>query len=334
MKILITGAHGFIGKALMKHLVSLNYQIIGAIRLSKHAERLPVEVTPLIIPSIGAETNWSVALRGIDTIIHLAGRAHVMKEKASEPLISFRNINTFGTERLAKAAAFEGVKRLIFISTIKVNGEDSTTSYTEKDSPNPQDPYAISKWEAEQILRDVSAETGMETIIIRPPLVYGPAVRANFLRMLHLVDYGIPLPFARINNHRSLIYIGNLVDAIAMCINHPNAGNQTFLVSDQDDVSTPDLIRLISSAMDKPNRLFSFPPNILSLFATMIGKKNLYDRLCGSLAVDASTISKKLSWQPPFSLNDGIAHTVAWYLRNRHYRILIPRYHRSPRSKI
>jgi len=254
---------------------------------------------------------------GIDIVIHLAARVHVMDGKQAKPLAAFRTINTDGTYRLARTAANMGVKRFIFISTVKVNGEDSSTSYTEKDSPNPQDPYAISKWEAEQILRDVSAKTGMETIIIRPPLVYGPAVRANFLRLLHLVDQGIPLPFARINNYRSLIYIGNLVDAIATCINHPNAGNQTFLVSDQDDVSTPDLIRLISSAMDKPTRLFSFPPNILSLFATMIGKKNLYDRLCGSLTVDASAISKTLSWQPPFSLNDGIAHTVEWYLRNK-----------------
>lgn len=317
MKILLTGVNGWIGTHLSNRLVVQQHQIFGTIRCCGCITAIPSKVKPLVIPSIGPNTDWSKVLTNIDIVIHLAGRAHIMNDKEPEPLNAFRTINTDGTNRLARTAANMGVKRFIFISTIKVNGEDSPAAYTEKDSSDPQDPYGISKWEAEQILSNISAKTDMETVIIRPPLVYGPAVKANFLRLLHLVYQGIPLPFASINNRRSLIYIGNLVDVIATCIKHPNAGNQTFLVSDQDDVSTPDLIRSISSAMGKSDRLFPFPPNILSLLATVARKKELYDRLCGSLPVDASAISKKLSWKPPFSLEEGIANTVEWYMRNK-----------------
>jgi len=313
----VTGANGFVGKALCSKLVSEKHQVSGTIRYTAHAANLPPEVSPVTIPSIGSNTDWIGVLSGINTVIHLAGRVHVMKDNAADPLAAFRSVNVAGTERLARTAADTGVNRFIFISSIKVNGESSTTPYKENDIPHPQDPYGISKWEAEQVLNKISSETGMETVIIRPPLIYGPEVRANFLRLLRMVERGIPLPFARIDNRRSLIYLGNLVDAIAACMNHPRAANQTFLVSDADDVSTADLVRRIANAMNKSDRLFSLPPAFLSFMATFTGKKDFYNRLCGSLTVDAGAISSALGWKPPFSLQEGIAHTVDWYLRTK-----------------
>jgi nucleoside-diphosphate-sugar epimerase len=317
MTILVTGANGFVGHFLCEALIELKVSTNGAIRYGKKAANLPSAVKPIIVPSLGPDTNWSEALSDIDVVIHLAGRVHLMKDRADDPLSAFRSVNVDATEHLARMAANRGIKRFIFISSIKVNGEGSSIPYNESDPPKPQDPYAISKWEAEQILRDISAKTGMETVIIRSPLVYGPEVRANFLRLLHLVDKGIPLPFAGIDNRRSLIYIGNLVDAIVTCVSHPNASNRTFIVSDHHDISTPDLIRHIATAMDKPARLFSLPPFLLAFMATVIGKKEFYNRLCGSLTVDAGAISNDLDWKPPFSLQEGLAHTVNWYLRNK-----------------
>lgn len=304
----VTGANGFVGRALCRSLAKMPLNV-------HPIARTPDSPNAMAVGSIGPDTDWNAALRGIDTVIHLAGRVHVMKDKTSDPLSAFRAVNTAGTERLARSAVDQGVKRFLFMSTIKVHGEESSVPYTENDPPNPRDPYAVSKWEAEQMLSSISAETGMEIVIIRPPLVYGPEVRANFLRLLQWVDRGIPLPFAGIDNRRSFIYIGNLIDAVITCIQHPDAPNNTFLVSDKEDISTSELINHIASAMGRPARLFFLPQTVLIFLATLTGKREVFNRLCGSLSMSANTISETLSWRPPFSLKEGINHTVEWYMR-------------------
>ncbi|MEA3280490.1 MAG: SDR family oxidoreductase, partial [Thermodesulfobacteriota bacterium] len=258
-KVLITGASGFIGSALCEKILAEGWQVRGTVRSESDVSRLPDGVKAFSIGSIDSDTKWDDALAGIDTVVHLAARVHVMDDTCSDPLAEYRKVNVEGTKCLAYAAANAGVKRFVFISSIKVNGEGRSNPYTEMDKPEPQDPYAISKWAGEQVLHDVEADTALEVVILRPPLVYGPGVKANFLRLFKIVERGIPLPFAKIDNQRSFIYLNNMIDAIITCINHPGAAGQTFLISDGEDVSTPELIRRIALALEKPARLFSIP---------------------------------------------------------------------------
>jgi len=311
--ILVTGANGFIGKPVWSELVKAGFQVKCAVRklnhpINKHCTKI-VEVG-----DIGPETDWTNALKSITTIVHLAARVHMMKDSAIEPLSEFRKMNVNATEHLATMAAKAGVKRLVFMSTVKVNGEQTRDKpFTESDLPHPDDPYAISKWEAEQALLKVSNETGLEVVILRPPLVYGPGVQANFLRLLQIVDRNIPLPFLNIKNKRSFIYLGNLVDAIIACCTHPNAKGETFLVSDGEDASTAELVRMIAIAMGKKAKLFPFPQSLLSIIGTLTGKKAELNRLFGSLCIDSSKIRKVLNWKPPISMRDGIQETIKWY---------------------
>jgi len=210
-----------------------------------------------------------------------------------------------------------GVRRFIYISSIKVNGEGSDIPYTERDALAPKDPYGTSKWEAEQALTKVASETDLEIVMIRPPLVYGPSVRANFLRMLEIVERGIPLPFASVNNRRSLIYLGNLVDAIMICMTHPKAAGQTYMVSDGADVSTPELIRRVASALDRPSRLIPFPSAVMKLAGRFTGKSETVDRLLGSISADITKIRRDLGWKPPYTLDEGLKETADWYRKNR-----------------
>jgi nucleoside-diphosphate-sugar epimerase len=237
-----------------------------------------------------------------------------MDDLAADPLSEFRKVNTEGTKQLAREAAKAGVKRLVYVSSIKVNGEETDVPYTEDSQTNPTDPYGISKWEAEQALRQIEAEEGLEVVIVRPTLVYGPGVKANFLNMMKAVQRGIPLPLASISNKRSLIYVGNLVDALATCAVHPAAGGETFLISDRDDVSTPELIRRTASALGVPARLFHVPLSVMRLAGTLCGKSASVNRLTGSLTVDSSKIRRKLDWQPPFTMPEGLEETARWYL--------------------
>jgi len=239
-----------------------------------------------------------------------------MHDRAVDPFPVFRQVNVAGSERLAQTASASGVKRFVYLSTVKVNGEGKAAPYTEKDDPEPIDPYGISKWEAEQILYEISDQTGMEMVVLRPPLVYGPWVKANFLHLLKILDRGIPLPLASINNRRSLIFLGNLLSAIVACINHPKAAGQTFLVSDGEDVSTPDLIRHINSALGSPARLFPFPPVMLKMAGIITGKSVAMDKLLCSLTIDCSKIRRELDWQAPFSMEQGLRETVKWYLKS------------------
>lgn len=312
-RFLITGATGFIGRFLCSRLLAEGFSVRGTLLSSEQPSFLVNGVEPVVIDPLGSGTPWQHALAGVDTIIHLAARVHIMDDPESDPVTEFRKVNTEGTRRLACEAVRAGVKRLVFISSIKVNGEESSQAYTEDDPAQPSDPYGISKWEAEQALRQIEMETGLEVVIVRPTLVYGPGVKANFLNMMKVVSRGIPLPFASISNKRSLIYVGNLVDALATCATHLKAVGQTFLVSDGEDVSTPELIRRTASALGGSVRLLPFPPGLMRLAGKLTGREAAVTRLTGSLTVDSSKIRRELDWMPPFTMEDGLGVTAEWF---------------------
>ena len=337
--VLVTGANGFIGTALCKKLLSKGCYVRGAVRPDK-SSFLSEKVIPARIKSIDGDTDWKEAIEGVDTVVHLAARVHMLKDTDSNSLAVYRKVNVFGTERLANTAAENGVRRFVYLSSVKVNGEGTEIRgrrselarrqsggvggqggepkefFSEKDVPEPHDPYAVSKWEAEQILRDVEADTGLEVVILRPPLVYGPGVKANFLRLFKIVERGIPLPFAKIDNQRSFIYLDNMIDAIITCINHPGAAGQTFLISDGEDVSTPELIRRIASVLGKPARLFSIPLFLMRLAGKLLGKSAATDRLFGSLTIDSAKIRRELEWKPPYTMKHGLKETAKWYKKS------------------
>jgi nucleoside-diphosphate-sugar epimerase len=298
-------------------MLAEGWHVSGAIRSSGKKIELPQGVQTVETGSIGPNTEWSAAIKGIDTVVHLAARVHVMDDKASDPLTDYRSVNVDGTKRLLQFVELEKVRRFIYISSVKVNGEGRPTAYTEEDPPDPQDPYGISKLEAEQILHAVADKTGLQVVIFRPPLVYGPEVKANFLQMLKVIDRGIPLPFGAIKNRRSFLFLGNLIDAIVTGIYHPAAVGKTFLISDGHDISTSDLMRMIASTLGKRPRLFSFPPLLIRLLARLTGKSDMTGRLLDSLMVDISKIKKELDWKPPFTMEEGMSETIQWYL-NKH----------------
>ncbi|NNF95790.1 MAG: SDR family oxidoreductase [Halobacteria archaeon] len=315
--ILLTGANGFVGQHLGTYLLKQGYDVVAAVRQSNSRINFtPTSVVP--VGDIDATTEWSTALERVDVIIHLAARVHVMQEQAADPsadpLATFRQVNTMGTIRLAQQAVEIGVKRLVYLSSIKVNGESTTTHpFTEQNEMAPEDPYARSKWEAEQNLLDLATQTGLEVSIIRPPLVYGPGVGGNFLRLLGLVARGWPLPLASIYNRRSLVGIRNLCNFIEVCTHHPRAAGEVFLVSDDQDISTPELMRLLATMMRRPYRLLPFPPSILAAASKLLGQQGIWERLAGSLQVDITKARQQLGWEPPFSLEQGLADTVDWY---------------------
>lgn len=297
---LITGANGFVGAALCTELHERKLVVRAVVRSASLANEKADIVS---VGSIGSETNWSEALRDVDVVIHLAARVHVMHDISADPLEEFRKVNVAGTENLARQAAQAGVKRLVYVSSIKVNGEATSGErrFSEADAPDPQDPYGVSKWEAEQVLHKVAAETGLEVVIVRPPLVYGMGVKGNFAQMLKVLAKGIPLPLASVNNRRSLVYVGNLVDALILCANHPAAVGKTYLVCDGDDISTPDLLRELGDAMHHPARLFACPPALFKLFGKLTGRANQVERLLGSLRVNSDKIRRELGWVPPYT---------------------------------
>jgi nucleoside-diphosphate-sugar epimerase len=308
--IMVTGGSGFVGGALCQLLKTKKFDFKLALR-----ESLPVSYgrSNVVIPSLDGQTDWSLALFEVDAVIHLAARVHVMHEVTKDPLTAFRKANVLGTLNLARQAAAAGVRRFVFVSSVKVNGEEthSLRPFCEDDLPAPQDPYAISKLEAEQGLRAIATATGMEVVIIRPPLVYGPGVRANFSALLRAVSLGLPLPLGAIQNQRSLIALDNLADFIVTCTTHVNAANQTFLISDGEDLSTPELIYRIAYALNKKPHLFPMPIWSLNAFARLLGKRNALQRLAGNLQVDISKARSLLNWVPPISLDEGLRRTVA-----------------------
>ncbi|GGI17900.1 UDP-glucose 4-epimerase [Oxalicibacterium faecigallinarum] len=268
------------------------------------------------IEDISGETDWTNAFTGIDTVIHLAARVHVMREQTADPLEAFREVNVAGTERLARSAAAAGVRRLVYVSSVKVSGEmtDTGRPFTEDDPALPEDPYGISKWEAEQALRVIAAETGLEIVIVRPPLVYGANVKGNFHQMLKVLEKRTPLPLLSVHNFRSLIYVENLVDALIACGLHSNASGQTYFVKDEEDVSTIYLLRKLGKAMGRPPLLFPCTPWVLRRLASLVGYSAQIERLIGSLQIDDSKIRRDLGWLPPYTSNYGLEKTALDYL--------------------
>ena len=267
-----------------------------------------------MVGDIGPDTDWRAALHGIDCVVHLAARTHVLDDHSSDPYAAYRHINVLGTTALAQQAAATGVRRLIFLSSIKVNGEATITHpYTENDTPQPEDAYGVSKLEAEEALKRIGTDTGLETVVLRPPLVYGPGVKGNFLRLLRLIERGMPLPLASINNRRSLVGVANLADAIIACIAAPVAAGKTYLVSDGEDISTPQLISRLANAMGMTPYLLPCPSVLLNSGAALLGKRAVASRLTGSLQVDSGRIRRELGWQPRYSLDQGLKSTAQWY---------------------
>lgn len=314
-KILVTGATGFVGRALCERLLDDHSCVRGTLLPSESSSLLMPGVEGVVVGPLGPDTDWNAALAGVETVIHLAARVHIMNDTSADPLADFRLTNVAGTEKLARDAVQAGVKRLVFVSSIKVNGEEAESPYTESSPAHPVDAYGKSKWEAEQVLRRIESEDALEVVVVRPPLVYGPGVKANFFKLMKIVDAGFPLPLGSIQNRRSLIYVGNLADALVRCATHPAAAGHTYPVGDEDVVSTPELIRRIAAAMGVPCRLFPFPVPCLRLLGAMSGKRSAVDRLLGSLWVDSSAIRTELGWSPPFTMNDGLRDATVWFQR-------------------
>ena len=307
MKILLTGASGFVGRQLVKQLVK-EKDITLNLALRSRKEAFAPEISVFAPMNLTADTDWQEALKDCEVVIHAAARAHIMDDKVENPLQEFRKINTQATLNLATQAARLGVKRFIFISSIKVNGELSQTSqpFTADDLPNPCDPYAISKHEAEEGLKLIASTTKMEVVIIRPPLIYGPGVKGNFQRLLAWLQKGIPLPLGAITNKRSFVALENLTSLIINCLTNPRAANQIFLVSDGEDLSTTELLRRIGLAINKPVHLLPIPQFLLKYTATLLGKKEVFERLCGSLQVNISKTKELLDWEPQVSVSEAL----------------------------
>lgn len=305
--ILVTGASGFIGSALVKQLVWCNYQVRATVRTPQKRH----DVSYIVVGEIVTETDWMSALEGVDVVVHLAARVHVMRESAQNPLAEFRKVNVEGTRRLVESATLAGVKRFIYISSIGVSGDLSNSPLRENDKTRPHNAYAQSKLEAELVLKDFSKDGKIQIVIIRPPLVYGANAPGNFARLLRLLKTRVPLPFGAIRNRRSFVYVGNLVSLIMKCIDHPAAANEIFFVSDNHDLSTTELLKASADALGVKSRLLPVPQKLIEVSARLLGKPQLASRLCGNLQVDISKAKQLLNWEPPYTVEEGLKKTVS-----------------------
>jgi len=313
--LLVTGGSGFVGSALCEKLAA-NFPVRISVRDKSMFNYL--ENVNFVEASLSSDQDWMNALSGVSVVLHCAARVHVMKENIADPLTEFRRVNTDGTIQLARQASRAGVRRFIFLSSIKVNGDITQLGhqFTADQIPVPGDSYGISKHEAEIRLMELSEETGMEVVIIRSPLVYGPGVKANFLSMMNWLQRGIPLPFGSVTkNRRSFVFIDNLVSMIVTCINHPAAANQTFLVSDDEDLSTAELLERMALALGRPSKLITVPTALIVLGAKLIGRPDISQRLCGSLQVDIRKTKDLLGWSPPVSVDEGLRQTASHFLK-------------------
>ena len=311
MNILVTGGAGFVGGALLKALRAQGgYSLRTSVR--QGGKGVSLAGVDVFAADLALDTDWVEALEGVDAVVHTAARVHVMNDHAADPLAAFRRTNVEGTLALARQAAVAGVRRFVYVSSVKVNGESTLPGrpFTERDVPAPRDPYGISKLEAEQGLWLIAQGSGMELVIIRPPLVYGPGVRANFRVLMRAVINNLPLPLAAVDNRRSLVALANLNDFIVTCINHPAAANEVFLVSDADDLSTPELVRRLSRILGKPPKLFSVPVVVLALAAKIVGRSAALERVCGNFQVDINKARTLLGWRPLVTVDQGLVETV------------------------
>lgn len=316
MRVLVTGANGFVGRVMCESLTANGHVVVPAVR------RVSGLIGATVVGNISGATDWTAALTGCNAVVHLAARVHMMNDGEENTLALYRATNLDATLNLARQAAEAGVKRFVFISTVKVHGEGfphprpfsklEGKAYVETDAAAPKDGYAISKWEAEQGLADIARQTGLEVVVLRPPLVYGPGVGANFLRLTQAVERGLPLPFGAIRNRRSLLYLGNFIHAIRLCIEQPAAAGQTFLLDDGQPVSTPGLIHALACAMGRAARLLAVPVWMLEAAGSLLGRRAAVARLTGSLVVDSSAIRSRLGWTPLFTMQQGLAETVGF----------------------
>ncbi|MDA1082812.1 MAG: NAD-dependent epimerase/dehydratase family protein [Gemmatimonadetes bacterium] len=315
--VLVTGASGFVGRAVVAQILRDGRETPRAAVRRDAAAPSGAEIAR--VGDLDANTDWSSSLRGARMVVHCAARVHVMRESAADPLKEFRRVNVAGSAALAKQAAAAGVERFVFLSSIKVNGEETAQGapFTADDLPAPLDPYGVSKLEAELALRDVAATTPMTVAIIRPVLVHGPGVKGNFLTMMKLLAMGIPLPFGAVDNRRSLVALDNLCDLVVTCARHPAAANKTFLVSDGEDLSTAALLRRLAASLDKPARLVPVPASLLNIAATVVGAGSIARRVLGSLQVDISSTRSALGWSPPVGVDAGLRAAAEDFLRRR-----------------
>lgn len=312
--VLVTGATGFIGSHLLALLDRNQYRIKASTRKTLSANS--PNITTIKINDINGTTDWQEALAGIDCVIHLAGRAHVLKDTSIDPEAEFYRINVLGTSNLVKQAIATNVKRFIFMSSVGAMANSSNVPLTESSPCSPESPYGRSKLKAEKTLKELCKNSPMSWTILRPPLVYGPGNPGNMVRLLKLVQSELPLPLGAVNNRRSFLYVGNLVDAIETCINHPNAENQTFLVTDGEDLSTPTLITKIAQSMNHKNLLFPVPLALIKAIGLLSGKRDATARLTDSLSLDSRKINSILEWHPPISVDQGVRDTVEWFLKS------------------
>lgn len=311
-KILVTGATGFIGKAVVNRLLAEDELRMVAVAVRSDIRPWLERFVTYVPGDLEPDYDWSDALKGILSVVHCAARVHLMHDQSANPLEEYRRVNVQGTLNFARQSAAAGVRRFVFVSSIKVNGEltQPGVPFTADDVPAPLDAYGVSKMEAEEGLREIACQTDMAVVIIRPPLVYGPGVKANFAAMMRWLKSGIPLPLGDIHNRRSLVALDNLVDLIITCLLHSAAANQTFLVSDGEDVSTTELLRLIGQVVGRPARLIPVPANWLKIMAVIVGKQHVAQRICSSLQVDVTKTCHLLEWTPPLSLDEGLKKAV------------------------
>lgn len=312
----VTGANGFVGRALCAEAVRRGMRVRG---ITRSPAILPPGVENVAVGNVDGSTDWAEALQGCEVVIHLAARVHIMHDKSRDPLAEFRRVNTLGSIRLAQAAAAAGVRRLVNVSSIGVNGPstEGDHKFTDQDVPDPHNPYSVSKWEAEQALREIQTTGLIEVVTVRPPLIYGPGVGGNFLRLLGAVHRGIPLPLGMTRNFRDLLFVGNLADFLIVCAFHPAANGHTYLVSDGTPVSTHALLRGLARALEVQSRLFPVPPFLLQIVGNMTGYNAEFERLLSSLRVDSAKVCKELDWFPPFTLRQGLQATADWYRLER-----------------